>query len=590
MRYGTWQWSFIVLLAAMPAAVTAEEAPDSSKKAGQQMVCNPDCNWVTAEAPPPPPPPPDPPVVEADARRPRPTAICNPDCTWNGDGAPPAAQASAPATPAAVAQTGVQPDVGAPTPSASQAEPVRNRSAAPVLATRSSEKQAYAPNQAAMLENEAAAAGVRRVLDVSRKKQLQQNLAREGLQTPEARQASGPRYDLWQVVDMAVANYPSIRNAMAAVGQQQASVDVARAGYYPTVQVGINTGHQGVYGNGQAATASVSQMLYDFGKVKNAVLSAESSVRTRQLQVRAEVDNIARQAALTAIELERFKALEASARSQLNAVSKLLDLARKRAEEGASTRADPVQAEARVSAAEATLQAMITQVNQQRTKLATLIGRNVPEGGIDIPPGALQQAVAGIRPDVENAVNVQLAEAEKETAIADLAQAKSNTKPTLSVQAGVNQYLGGASNYTPGGRVYTLTLGVSHNLFEGGAPSARVRGASEALRGADERIRTEQLQADDDRRVFGEQMTSLASRMQTLGSRQKSIVETQKLYREQYLSLGTRSLLDLLNSEAEIFQAESDEINARHDMWAAEVSYINATGYMHDVFKLVNES
>jgi adhesin transport system outer membrane protein len=187
-------------------------------------------------------------------------------------------------------------------------------------------------------------------------------------------------------------------------------------------------------------------------------------------------------------------------------------------------------------------------------------------------------------------VNVKIAESQKENAVADLEEAKSNTKPTLSLQAGVNQYLGAASNYMPGGREYTLTIGVTHNIFQGGAPTARVRGAAEALRGADERIRTEQLQAANDRRVYEEQMTSLASRMTTLKSRRASIVETQKLYKEQYLSLGTRSLLDLLNSEAEIYQAESDEINARHDLWAAEVSYINTTGYMRDVFKLGNAS
>lgn len=440
------------------------------------------------------------------------------------------------------------------------------------------------------LSNEAAAAGMRGMLESSRREVLKQNLARDGVHVPDAPIPAGPSYNLQQVVEMAVANYPSIRGAMATVGQQQAGVDVARAGYYPTVQVGINTGRQGLYGSGQAASASVSQMLFDFGKVKNAVASAESSVNTSALQVNAEVDRVATQAALAAVELERYTSLEASARAQLDAVNKLLDLARKRAQLGASNQADPAQAEARVSAAEATLESVRNLVSQQRTQLTTLIGREVPAGGVVISQDVLKQAVSNISPDVENSVNVQIAESQKETAVADLEEAKSNTKPTLSLQAGVNQYLGAASNYMPGGREYTLTIGVTHNIFQGGAPTARVRGAAEALRGADERIRTEQLQAANDRRVYEEQMTSLASRMTTLKSRRASIVETQKLYKEQYLSLGTRSLLDLLNSEAEIYQAESDEINARHDLWAAEVSYINTTGYMRDVFKLGNAS
>jgi adhesin transport system outer membrane protein len=440
------------------------------------------------------------------------------------------------------------------------------------------------------LSNEAAAAGMRSMLDSSRRKTLSENLEREGLRTPDAPVPAGPSYDLQQVVAMAIANYPSIRTAMASVGQQQAGVDVARAGYYPSVQVGVNTGHQGVYGSGQAASASVSQMLYDFGKVKNAVTSAESSVRTSELQVRAEIDRVAMQAALAAVDLERYTSLEASARAQLDAVMKLLELAKKRAQLGASNQADPTQAMARVSAAEATLQQIRNMVSQQRTQLATLIGRDVPAGGVVVSEDVLKQAVSSIHPDVENAVAVQIAKSQKDTAAADLAEAKSNTKPTLSLQAGVTQYFGSASNYMQNGRDYTLTFGVTHNIFQGGALTARVRGASEALRGADERIQTAQLQAENDRRIYEEQMTSLASRMATLKARRASIVATQKLYKEQYLSLGTRSLLDLLNSEAEIYQAESDEINARHDLWGAEISYINTTGYMRDVFQLGNGS
>ncbi|MCY1540501.1 type I secretion outer membrane protein, TolC family [compost metagenome] len=58
------------------------------------------------------------------------------------------------------------------------------------------------------------------------------------------------------------------------------------------------------------------------------------------------------------------------------------------------------------------------------------------------------------------------------------------------------------------------------------------------------------------------------------------------MYREQYLSLGTRSLLDLLNAEQEIFQAETDEVNAVHDLWLAQVEFISVTGQMRNIFQL----
>jgi adhesin transport system outer membrane protein len=179
--------------------------------------------------------------------------------------------------------------------------------------------------------------------------------------------------------------------------------------------------------------------------------------------------------------------------------------------------------------------------------------------------------------------------AEREEAEAQLSLARANTRPTFTVDGGVNKYFGNAGDMA-GERVYTLTLGVKHDLFAGGAPSARVRGAGQALRAAEERLHTRQLEARDQWVALQEQMGGLDERLRVLADRQKSIVDTQRLYREQYLSLGTRTLLDLLNAEQEIYQAQSDSVNARHDLWSAQVAFINATGRMHDVFQLESDS
>ncbi|MNH39134.1 hypothetical protein D3C79_1002590 [compost metagenome] len=85
-------------------------------------------------------------------------------------------------------------------------------------------------------------------------------------------------------------------------------------------------------------------------------------------------------------------------------------------------------------------------------------------------------------------------------------------------------------------------------------------------------------------------MTGLSNRIKVLGDRYKSMVNTRSLYEQQYLALGTRSLLDLLNAEQEIFQAQTDQQNAQYDLWLAQVSYIRATGHMRNVFALTGAS
>lgn len=403
-----------------------------------------------------------------------------------------------------------------------------------------------------------------------------------------ASQPAKPASDLWQVISLAISHYPSIRDAASILQEQREGIDVARAGYLPKVDVGISSGRQSFGSNGQALSLTASQMLYDFGKVSGAVSEAESNVVLQQVKWQAEIDDIALQAAEAVIEVRRYEALVNAAQSQKDQLIKLRQLAARRVSEGASTQADLIQAQSRVEAAEASLLASQTQLSQQRSKLRTLTGQE-PLKGIAVLEGRLAQALATIDPDVEMNIGVQQAEAELSVAKAQVSQAQANAKPTVSLDAGVDKYLGSV----PTGRdeyAYTLTVSVKHSLFDGGAPSARIRGAGQAARAAEERISTRKLEAQNSWYRLREQMTGLASRIKVLDARRKSMVDTRALYEQQYLALGTRSLLDLLNAEQEIFQAETDQENSRHDLWLAQVNYINATGHMRNVFALMGAS
>ena len=77
------------------------------------------------------------------------------------------------------------------------------------------------------------------------------------------------------------------------------------------------------------------------------------------------------------------------------------------------------------------------------------------------------------------------------------------------------------------------------------------------------------------------------ARLGVLADRRRSIVEARDLYREQY-TLGTRSILDLLNAEQEIHQAAADEEAVLHDLWASRIGYIGATGQARTYYGLNN--
>ena len=65
-----------------------------------------------------------------------------------------------------------------------------------------------------------------------------------------------------------------------------------------------------------------------------------------------------------------------------------------------------------------------------------------------------------------------------------------------------------------------------------------------------------------------------------------SIRTTRDLYREQYLQLGTRSLLDLLNAEQEYHNARFENIDSAHELQKLAVECWYQSGRLGEVFEL----
>ncbi|HBY0519997.1 TPA: transporter, partial [Klebsiella pneumoniae subsp. pneumoniae] len=97
----------------------------------------------------------------------------------------------------------------------------------------------------------------------------------EELINPESHLA-GP-LDIATAVKSAVNWHPAINQQVSKLQEQVQKVDVAKAKYYPQVNAGMNNGYSNTYsdsGYSPSLVVSVSQMLYDFGKVSSSVRAA----------------------------------------------------------------------------------------------------------------------------------------------------------------------------------------------------------------------------------------------------------------------------------------------------------------------------
>ncbi|WP_174769916.1 TolC family outer membrane protein [Paraburkholderia hayleyella] len=399
---------------------------------------------------------------------------------------------------------------------------------------------------------------------------------------------AGPTLQLNQAVQMAVGWHPSIAANIALLGQQAAGVSVARAGYYPQVRLGVGSSDSNTQiGNGPSVSATISQTLYDFGKVSGAVDQAQALVNRQQALVLKQIDEIAQQTAEAIVNAHRYQTLETIAVQQVDTLEQVLQMAQLRATAGVSTRSDPVQAQARVEGAKANLIQIKSLSQQARQRVRTLIGSLVPETIDALPDPQAESLEWAHPPDPDMLPEVLAAQAEQRAAAAQLLIAKAQRWPTISLEASINRSINGVNPSTlqRNGSYRALMLNLSSVLFQGGALNAQVSAASRAMEASRQQIEMARLNSSDQARVFREQALGAKQSIAILVQRRKSIEQARDIYRDQY-KLGTRSIIDLLNAEQEFYQAQTEEQTTRHEFWSSVVNYVGATGQAREFYGL----
>lgn len=383
----------------------------------------------------------------------------------------------------------------------------------------------------------------------------------------------------------AVAWHPAVLEAVGTLGARGAQVDAARAGYLPQVSAGVGSGYDNRISGDWRPRPQVgaSQMLYDFGKVSGAVASARAGTRVGQAELLLAVDTLIRDTGYAVIELQRAIALAQVAHDQLENVRHISDLVDSRAGKGAATRSDAFQARARVEAAEASLSQIEAEQRRWSSNLTYLTGRDAVSGVVADVPAWLMRSCGGPRPKWAEVPAVMLADARQEQATADLRRSRADRYPTLSFGGDASTDF--ASPF--GSRsIYNFGLRLSSNVFGGGVTKARVRGATyelEAAEAATARARTETSQRLAEAQ---QQIDSLTALTRTLASREGNMRETGRLYRLQYLEMGTRTLVDLLNAQQELNQVRFDAVNTAHDLRRLQLDCLFLSGRAREAFGL----
>lgn len=236
-----------------------------------------------------------------------------------------------------------------------------------------------------------------------------------------------------------------------------------------------------------------------------------------------------------------------------------------RTEKGASTLSDEVQAKARVAAAEATVIDISGELTRWKSRLSNSIGaEKLPALGGEMPAW-MNKACDDRDPDWFSISTVIKAEAMKDEAVSQLELSKRKKYPTINLEGQVNHDIldrGNSGNQMD----YKLGLNVDTSLFDGGLAKTNDKVAQAALVGASAASRARRVEAANTISQARMQNASLQTSIANKVARGDLMRQTRDLYQEQYLELGTRTLLDLLNSVQELHSVNFDIVNARFDI------------------------
>ncbi|MEN4982168.1 TolC family protein [Acinetobacter modestus] len=404
---------------------------------------------------------------------------------------------------------------------------------------------------------------------------------------------------LWQsqlkvlkdAVKVVVQRNPEISQTLATLAAQNANIDVAKAGYYPQITGGVNTGDltkKSARGQ-QILALNATQMLFDFGKVKSGVNTEQAKLSLEQAKVLIKIDDISLDVAQTIINIQRYQKLIQIANQQISGIRRIQEMANLRANAGISSQADPVQAQSYLQSAQSALIAQQSLLAQYQQHLNTLLGFDVNNVQWAIPDDLVQQSDLYSAPQFNIIPQMIAAQAGIDIARSQKQQTQLSRYPTLSVKGELSQALHGRNpnNDKEGGFDSAIMLEATSQFYQGGATSSQIKAASFAEEAAKAQVNAVYLQVLDQIRTSREQIENKQRQMQVLMSRQATTVRTKELYQEQY-KLGTRSLVDLLNAEQAIHGANSELESARYDIYSSIAQYIATTGRSRQAYDLNN--
>ncbi|MFW8566949.1 TolC family outer membrane protein [Orrella sp. 11846] len=392
--------------------------------------------------------------------------------------------------------------------------------------------------------------------------------------------------NLTEVVQQAVLSNPEIRAQFHDFQSALEGQKVRRGALLPEVNASAWVGQEW-RGSGSGPNAGSSnwsrhgyslqlrQLLFDGFSTWNDVKQLGFEKLAEYFDLLATVDKVASEAAMAYLDVQRYREQVKLAEDNYRVHQRTLGQLNERSASGVGKGVDRTQAQGRLSLAQSNLMAANGNLNDVTERFRRIVGL-MPADTL-LPVGDVSKSIVrgqkNFSTSMRNNPGLLSKQALFQAADAGVDSARGKFSPTAELRAATGKDRGKPDDIYRDAHSSNVELVVSMNLYRGGSDRARVRQTvAQTYAARDVRDYTcRNLQQDLS--VAWNNMARLNEQIPFLRQHQRSTSSVRHAYSQQF-QIGERSLLDLLDTENELFDARRTLVDAEYNLKQVQMNWL----------------
>jgi len=336
-------------------------------------------------------------------------------------------------------------------------------------------------------------------------------------------------------------------------------------------------------GRSAAGQANLDVPLYSGGVIRNAVKAAKLRVEAGQNDLRGTESTIFSRVVAAYLDVIRDSSIVTLNAQNVEALKVNLRASSDRFEVGDVTRTDVAQSESRLSLAQADFQRAQAQLIASKENYTALVGS--PPQNLEPPPplpGLPESPESAVATALVDNPDILASHKSRDAARYDVRSNKGQIMPRISAfaSAGYQDFLGSENPIFLPSSTKSAAAGATLTipLYQGGRPGALERQAiARESFAIEQTIVVERDVISQVRAAYASWQASLQAIESTLKAVAATELSLQGVKAEN--SVGTRTILDILNAEQEALNARVQLVSARRNAYVAAFSLLAAMGH-----------